>query len=360
MSFEVSGNAVQTNDDDIFSLLSGDYYSGSSGSTDSLKSLVPLFSVLLVLSILSLGVKSLGSQSMKLGVIVILVILIVYSVLKKKQSFGESNDFILVNVSGNKLSLLNKGTRQTTVLNNNSSVNINNSTHSLINLPANIENDNCNVTFIITKITPGEVNNTLECVMASLDSPVGTMFTPDIEIMDSGSTGSKIPLKCSEGKPVYPENPYTPSPGGYSSDPTNPYYDYHSSPQYERDVQEYQNKMKKYTQIIYNFSGKDMEFAWYKITGDMNNGNKGGPPPLEPAPELGANIKVNGNGGKLVWEQDKMVKELPGGTNAIMTFTDPKMFRPDFITSTKKGMVITGIDNNKMTIQRIFPVSSIF
>jgi hypothetical protein len=268
-----SGTATQTRDTDIFSLLSGAYSSGSLGSTggtDLFKSMVPLLSVLLLLSFISLGIKSLSNQVMKYVIILLLSILIAYSVIKK-QSFGESEDLIVVNVSGKDMQLIDNNTGVKRPLNNGSITTVNNITENLY-VPniTSITNDNCNMCIVITKITSTSDAYTMDVIVGSLDTPSESAKYGVTFIGETGEGVNNIPKSCPEQIPPKPEPipeyippndiPYDPF---TETDQYNSYIQDHYNREYKNKQDEYDRLMternnmeNKYSQGFYNFTNE--------------------------------------------------------------------------------------------------------
>jgi hypothetical protein len=376
-----SGNATQTKDTDIFSLLSGAYSSrslGGTGGTDLFKSMVPLFSVLLLLSFISLGIKSLSNQVMIYVIILLLSILIAYSVIKK-QSFGESDDFIVINVTGKDMQLIDNNTGVKRPLNNGSIITANTTTESLyISNITSITNDNCDLCVVITKITYTSDACTMDVIVGSLDTPSENAKHGVTFIGETGEGGNSFRKSCPEQLPPKPEPPpeYKPptinNPYDFTTEPEK-YNNYFSSDEYWNKIKgyhtEYQNKLdeyfrlydernnmeNKYSQIMYNFTNDDILFRWYRIVPD-NTRPEGAQ--LIVIPELG-NVVMSKGGGYFKLNQSTMSKEY-NGEYVVLFFDDYlKMLNLKFNTSNKKGIMITGYTDNKLTIKKIFPLISV-
>ena len=374
----ISGNATETKDTDILSLLTGNYIGGT-GGIDLLKSMVPLFTVLLVLSFISLGITSLSNQIIKYVIILLLLSLIVYSVIKKQSFGGASQELVVINLSGTDMEIIDKNGK--TKAFNNGSIQISDATSNerlkFKSLPT-IKNDNCDMGIIITKITTGGDRYTMDIYVSSLDTPSENSKYGVNYSEESGEEDKKYTKLCSEKLPPEPAPlEYTPPPdtNPYNSQ-TNPdeWMQYELSEEREKLIEdhdtEYKNKqdeynriMKerndmedKYSPVLYNFSDQDIVFQWYTIEADNTQ-------------PMGARFNVvtdldpivlRKGGGDFKLNQSIMTKEH-NGVMVYLYFKDIKMSTVKFNTQTKKGFLITGYDSksNILTIKKIFPVSGI-
>jgi hypothetical protein len=271
----------------------------------------------------------------------------------KKESFGATGeDYIIFNASGKKLDLITNG-KKSGELNNYGNIVINQFKTNL-DIPRNtvLLNDNCDITYILTKIIPGPINNTIDLTLCSLDSPMFKymMNNPDLPIKLIGNLGSdSIRQTCTKDYPTPPQNPY-----GYPrGEPgaNHPYFAYFESKEYLEAQAEYEREIIKYTVVFYNFTNVNIVIGWFLVIGGEYITRMG---PNQSWPEI--TIPANG---MLKIPNEMYRSEDDGGIepkNYELNFVDEGMRTPVINTGKLKGALVTGIDNNTLTLKKIFPV----